>query len=266
MVYCHISKDLKEHALWLISHEYAPEDISELFNISSRSITRWKQNDYIYGSIVPPPNAMQCCPHILNGDITHDLYMLLEEAPEMYLSEIQDWIALAFEVHISRAALHLNIHDVGISFKLLFRAAAKHNGDLWQKWRAEVNAHLMASQMVFVNETSKDDQTIYWHYERSIVGCCATISANFVRGECYSMVATLLLDGYEAVHIIPGSVDGEEFLNYITNDVVYSMFCLFTFLLNHLPAAKYKPLSLKQEHLDSQQLCNLQDMCPLRSS
>jgi len=90
MVYRHISKDLKERALWLISHGYAPEDICELFDISQRSIARWKQNDRLYGSVIPPPNPMQCPPRILNGDMTHDLYMLLEEAPEMYLSEIQD--------------------------------------------------------------------------------------------------------------------------------------------------------------------------------
>jgi hypothetical protein len=106
MVYRHISKDLKERALWLISDGYAPEDICELFDISPRSVTRWKQNDHLYGTIIPPHNPMQCRPCILNGDMTHDLYTLLQEAPEMYLSEIQDWIALAFEVHISRAALH----------------------------------------------------------------------------------------------------------------------------------------------------------------
>jgi hypothetical protein len=32
MVYRHISKDMKEHTLWLISHGYAPEDICELLN------------------------------------------------------------------------------------------------------------------------------------------------------------------------------------------------------------------------------------------
>ncbi len=36
MVYCHISKDLKECALWLISHGYAPGDICELFDISKK--------------------------------------------------------------------------------------------------------------------------------------------------------------------------------------------------------------------------------------
>ena len=106
MVYCPISKDLKDHALWLISHGYAPEDICELFDISKRSITRWKQNDRHHGFIIPPPNPIQCCPCILNNNMTHGLCMLLEEAPEMYLSEIQDWIALTYCTRFTSPGLH----------------------------------------------------------------------------------------------------------------------------------------------------------------
>jgi hypothetical protein len=102
--------------------------------------------------------------------------------------------------------------------------------------------------MVFIDETSKDEQTVYRHYGRSIIGNRAMINANFVRGERYSMVAALSLDGYEAVHVVLGSVDGEEFLDFIVNDVVRCMFYLFGFLLNHLPAAKDEPLPSGQEH------------------
>ncbi len=180
MVYHHISKDLKECVLWLIKHGYAPEDICKLFDISARSIARWRQNVRIHKSVIPPPNPMQCHPRILNSDMTHDLYTLLEEAPEMYLSEIQDWIALSHEVHISKAMLHLNIHDAGITFKLLCRAAAERDEDLQQEWMQNINANFVASQMVFIDETSKDDQTIYQHYGHSVAGRCATIGANFV--------------------------------------------------------------------------------------
>jgi transposase len=183
MVYCHISKDLKECVLWLISHKYVPKDIIELFDISERSIARWRQNNCLYGSVVPPPNPMQCRSRILNVDMTHNLYTLLEKALEMYLGEIQDWIALAHEVHISKSALHDNIRDTGISFKLFCRAAVERNEDSWEEWKQDANAHFTASQMVFIDETSKDEQTIYRHYGHSITGTCMTITANFMQGE-----------------------------------------------------------------------------------
>jgi hypothetical protein len=34
------------------------------------------------------------------------------------------------------------------------------------------------------------------------------------------MVAALSLDGYNTVRVVSGSVDGEEFLDFIANDVV----------------------------------------------
>ena len=89
--------------------------------------------------------------------MTHDLFTLLEEAPEMYLSEIQDWIALVYKVHISRTALHMNICDAEMTFKLLCKAAAEHDEDLQEEWKQDVNADFTASQMIFINDTSKDD-------------------------------------------------------------------------------------------------------------
>ena len=62
------------------------------------------------------------------------------------------------------------------------------------------------------------------------------------------MVAALSLDGYESVHVVPGSVDGEEFLDFIVNDVVRCMFYPFGFLLNYLPAAEDESLPSGQEH------------------
>jgi hypothetical protein len=114
-------------------------------------------------------------------------------------------------------------------------SAAERNEDFRQKWKQDVNTHFTASQMIFIDETSKDDRTIYRHYGRSAAGGCATIDANFMRGERYSLVAALLLDGYEAVRVVPGSVDGEEFLDYIVNDVMHCMFYFFGFLLSCLP-------------------------------
>jgi len=80
------------------------------------------------------------------------------------------------------------------------------------------------------------------------------------------MVAALSLDGYKAMHIVPGSVNGEEFMDFIVNDVVHCMFYIFRFLLNCLPAARHEPLPSGQEHPNPQQLCDSQDTCPPRSN
>jgi hypothetical protein len=77
----------------------------------------------------------------------------------------------------------------------------------------DMRMHHIGCRLVIVDEMSKDDQMIYCHYCYAPAGHCATIHANFVRGEYYSLVAALSMDGYEdeAMVVIPGSVDGESF-------------------------------------------------------
>ena len=111
--------------------------------------------------------------------MTHDLYTLISEAPDIYLDEIQDWIALAYEFGISKCSLFRNIRDAGVTYKLLRKAAAERDEDARQEWKDEVNAHFTAVQMVFVDETSKDDRSIYCHYGRAPNGQRATIRSNF---------------------------------------------------------------------------------------
>ena len=100
MVFRHISKDVKDCALFLVENDYIPEDVAEILGVSTRSISRWANNLEAFGSVIPPPNPSQGRPRRLNPDMTHDLATLVAEAPEMYLDEIQDWVAL--------------VHDVGI--------------------------------------------------------------------------------------------------------------------------------------------------------
>ena len=59
-----------------------------------------------------------------------------------------------------------------------------------------------------------------WQYGRSLSGERADFIDNFVRGNRYSMVAAITIDGYIATHIVPGSFNAEEFRDYITEQVV----------------------------------------------
>jgi transposase len=227
MVYKHISKDLKERALWLLERDYVPVDVGDLFGISERSLQRWKKNQATYGTVVPPSLAPRGRPRLLNADMTHDLFSLCEESPELFLDEIQDWLILAYNTGISRSALHENIRDAGITYKMLRKAAAERDDDRREEWMEEMRLHHVARQLIMVDETSKDDRTIYRHYGRSPEGQRATIQANFVRGDRYSMVAAMSLDGYEALTVVPGSVDGDIFFDFIVNDVVSMSLPLF---------------------------------------
>jgi hypothetical protein len=117
-------------------------------------------------------------------------------------------------------ALHSVICDCGLTYKVLQRAAVERDDDRREEWMEDMRMHHIGRQLVMVDETSKDDRMIYRHYGYAPAGHRATVYANFVRGERYSMVAALSMDGYETMAVVLGSVDGESFYNFIVDDVV----------------------------------------------
>ncbi len=109
----------------------------------------------------------------------------------MYLDEIQVWLVLAHDIGISKSALDDNLREIGLSYKRLSKAAAERNEEAHAEFHQYARDNLVANQMVFVDETSKDNRTIYRHYGRSVLGQDATLHTPFGRGIRYSIVAAL---------------------------------------------------------------------------
>jgi len=161
MVFRHISQDLKERVLWLLENDFIPNDVADIFGVSQRSIYRWQANIENYGSVIPPRNPLCGRPHTLNADQTHDLFTLLNDAPEMYLDEIQEWVAITQDLSISKTALHVLIRDAGVTYKVLRKAASERDEEARERFRDFARNHLVASMIITVDESSKDDRTIF---------------------------------------------------------------------------------------------------------
>jgi hypothetical protein len=144
------------------------------------------------------------------------------------IQHIWTHINLVCDTSISRSALHNNICDIGLTYKILQRAAAEWNDDLREEWMEDMWMHRIPHQLVMVDETSKDDWMIYRHYSCAPEGHCAAIHANFMRGEHYSLVVAMSVDGYKAMSIVLGLVDGDIFFYFIVHDVVcpHFPFCI----------------------------------------
>ncbi|KAF9642398.1 hypothetical protein BDM02DRAFT_3264478 [Thelephora ganbajun] len=127
MVYRKISEDLKNRAIILYYQGLIPDDISKLLGISNRSLSRWRSNQAAYGSVIPPPMYRSGRLRILDAEQVLSVSEQLERAPELYLDEIQDWIALTMQSVISRSALAELIQDAGFSYKMLHKAAAERD-------------------------------------------------------------------------------------------------------------------------------------------
>jgi hypothetical protein len=91
------------------------------------NLYHWKANQLDYSGIIPPTNPFRGHPRILNVDQTHNLLALLAEAPEMYLNEIMDWVALYLDAAISRTTLHMLINDNSLTYKILWCATSERH-------------------------------------------------------------------------------------------------------------------------------------------
>ena len=220
MPFRHISEDIKERAMALADDGFARDHILEVLNISRSSFYQWKANRRDHGSVVPPPSYARGRPRLIPPAVSEELYALLREDPTLYLDEIQEWLIIAHDIGIGKTALNDHLHDIGLSYKRLHKIAAERDQVAWEAFHQHARENWVASQLVFVDETSADDRTIYRHYGRSVIGTAADVSQPFRRGDRWSIVAALTVDGYINMRAVQGSVDGGLFLEFIIEDVV----------------------------------------------
>ena len=153
----HISPDLKQHAVWLKNNGWLTGNICHILGISDDSLRRWCQNVEQFGHVIPPHNPLQGRPSTLDAFQVHELIEVLCETPELFLDEIRDWVLLSQDVGLSQSAIHKIIEDLGFTYKYLKKVAVEHDGDAHRQWMEGIHAEFVAEQMVFVDESSKDD-------------------------------------------------------------------------------------------------------------
>ena len=134
-------------------------------------------------------------------------------------------------------ALHNNIWSAGLTYKLLCRRAAERDEVATEQWKEDVHVNFMAAQMVWTDESSKDDRTIYCHYGRAATGEHVVINMQFICGKRYRILPVMTIDGYIVTCIILGSVEGEEFFDLIVEDVLcgYALSSLLNLIISPLP-------------------------------
>ena len=100
---------------------------------------------------------------------------------------------------------------------VLHKATSEQDEEAQEAFHTFMQDHLVADQVVTADETSKDNRTIFQQWGRSPSGNQATIDADFVHGECYSIVTAITVDRYIGAQIVSGSVDGDEFFDFIVH-------------------------------------------------
>ena len=114
MVYHHISVDMKCRALHLLAEGWK----------------LWIITDSLGHGQVEPGSVNRGQRRLLTQDVIADIQEVLLETPDLYPDEIAEWFLLT--------AHHNNLHDLGLSRKLIQRTAAEREHELRATWTLQV--------------------------------------------------------------------------------------------------------------------------------
>ena len=137
----------------------SPTEVISILLLAFRLPCCCYNNNYNFHGCVNPPSALHGKHCILTSDVIEELQELIQES-KLYLDEIGEWLALFHNIQISTTALHDNLWDLGISRKIMIRAAAEQDDQLCAEWMYDFLVTYCAEQMIVLDESSKDSKTL----------------------------------------------------------------------------------------------------------
>ncbi|KAJ7153041.1 hypothetical protein C8R43DRAFT_826562, partial [Mycena crocata] len=191
-----ISPDLKECALRLWELGWEPLEITQILCVSRSSLYRWQKIFDEFGTPTNPHARVGGRPSIITRAVLTAIHDVYKGAPDLYLQELQFWLAIHHNIAISISALQKTLEQAGLNRKLLQKIASERDLQKHTTGRA---------------------------YGRAIVGERAVIESDFVRGPRYSVGAAMTTDGYIAVKVVEGSFDSLSFFDFTAESVIPQM-------------------------------------------
>jgi hypothetical protein len=164
----------------------------------------------------------------LSKNATADLNYLssiLDVNPCLYLDELQSRLATDQDVNVSISTIFHAVQSLALSRKHVLKAALERNKLLCATWQAEYS-DIPADYFVWLDESSVDDHTNQHTHGWAAVGCTCVHHVTFIRGQHYSILPALTLDGIIALDIFEGSVNKEKFIWFLKEDLVCTLHLL----------------------------------------
>ncbi|KAJ7705751.1 hypothetical protein B0H16DRAFT_1346061 [Mycena metata] len=203
MVNRRISSDLKERALVLWEAGWSPEDIRYAFNVSPRSLYRWRTIFEEFGTVPKPPSHLRGRERIISLGVLNAAKEVFFHDPSVMLDELQWHLAIHHDVAISISALQATLVRAGLTRKMLQKIASERDEAGREDYRASI----------------RDPDT----FSGTGLEFPAPYSHQFVCDDRFTLTAAMSLQGYIATRIVEGSMDAYDFFDFIVEDVVPQM-------------------------------------------
>ncbi|RXW12687.1 hypothetical protein EST38_g13170 [Candolleomyces aberdarensis] len=209
----HITKEVKQLVV-VMSMYLRSRQIAEITGISRRTVNRVLGLYRTTGSVVRVP-LQPGRPRVLNSLHVAYLESLIERTPDLYLSELQEQLEDAYGISVSEYTITTSLKRAGFSRKKMTRPALERNEELRAQYQAFVGENYTPEQLVFVDESACNRNTTKRAYGWSPDGTRARRRDYFVRGQRYSILPALSLDGILHLDIISRSYTAQLFNEFI---------------------------------------------------
>lgn len=221
MAYRHIPDAVKLAAIRL--WQAGNMELSEILRIVDFSRATFYRMLDLYertGEVSKPASITRGRPRTLQREDTDYLITLIKHSPGIFLDELQHLLESNRFIAVHITLIHRELERLNLSTKLMRKKAAERSPLLRADFILRVCAEYKPEQLMFTDETSKDDRTTVRKYGRSLRGSRAEIDAVFVRGIRYSLLPVLTIDGMIAARVVEGSVTRDIFLEFLETQVV----------------------------------------------
>lgn len=218
-----VSSDLKDR-IPVLHHAlgYNVKSICELLGVRKTLVYQTLQYHRIHGSTATP-NARHLSGRprrLTSTDITF-IRCLLSRKHCLYLDEIQDQLLVHRGLRVSIPTLHRTLRRLLISRKCISARALERNDLLRAAFMNRIATEVPDPEMfMFIDESAKNERTTGRTRGWARVGHRCIQQRRFVRGQRYSILPVLTLDGIVAYDIIEGSVTAARFLEFLRDLVV----------------------------------------------
>ena len=145
---------------------------------------------------------------------------MVKNKVDWYLDELVYEMEQRIGKLVSIPTLWRSLQFCGITRKKIQKAAEERSEALRGFYLYNIGMNYTSEQLIFINETAKDERTLIRLYGYSPINTRVKKSIIFVREMRYTILPALSLEGFIAVDIMEGSCNKERFQTFILTQVV----------------------------------------------
>lgn len=189
-------------------------DIAQYYRVSETFVSTVATNCASYGGPIRPALALNGRPPLITYDIECGLHDLLDKYKTVQLDEVVDFVNDEYGVSISKNTASRALRRLNMTRKRVTNVHPNQDSGLRDDHLIE-RMQYSADQIVAVDESAADERTKDRKYGWSLRGLPCRVCQAGRRGQRWSILPAMTIDGYLMIDVYEGSYNATRFANFI---------------------------------------------------